>query len=398
MGRRLGRARGAPPPEAPPPRPEGELVWIHVTGAARRAPLLRLGQRLRELRPGLSLLFTADGEVTPPARLPDAAAWQALPPDAPGAAQRFLAHWAPDCCLWSGGAMPRALMAAAAQAGVPLFLVDAAEADLDRGARAWWPPVGRRPELRRFDAALARDEAVARRLRRAGMAAEAISVAGPLQEGGGPLPCDEGELQHLAGALAGRPVWLAAMTQPGEVASVLQAHRAAMRLSHRLLLILVPDRPEDGPAAAEALAAANLPTARRTAGERPEDTTQVYLADTRGEMGLWYRLAPVTFMASSLEAGHGGRDPYEAAALGSAVIYGPNASGHLDAYARLVAAGAARLVSDATSLSAALSQMIAPDRAASMAEAGWAVVSAGAEVTDRITDLVLDTLDIGRAA
>ena len=294
--------------------------------------------------------------------------------------------------------MPGALTAAAGQAGVPLFLVDAAEADLERAARAWWPPVGRRPELRRFDAALARDEAAARRLRRGGMAPEAISVAGSLQEGGGPLPCDEAELQTLAGALAGRPVWLAAMTQPDEVASVLQAHRAAMRLSHRLLLILVPDRPEDGEAAAGAVAAANVPTARRAAGERPDDATQVYLADTRGEMGLWYRLAPVTFMASSLEAGHGGRDPYEAAALGSAVVYGPNASDHLDAYARLVAAGAARRVSDATSLSAALSQMIAPDRAASMAEAGWAVVSAGAEVTDRITDLVLDTLDLGRAA
>lgn len=293
--------------------------------------------------------------------------------------------------------MRGALMAAAAQAGVPLFLVDAAEADLERGGPAWMPALRNR-RLHRFDAALARDEAAARRLRRGGMTPETISVTGPLEEGSSPLPCDEAELQRLADGLRGRPVWLAAMTQPGEVSAVLQAHRAAMRLSHRLLLILVPERPEDGDAAAQALGAAKLAAARRSEGTRPDDTTQVYLADTRGETGLWYRLAPVTFMASSLEAGHGGRDPYEAAALGSAVIYGPEATDHLDDYARLVAAGAARRVTDATSLSAALTQMIAPDRAAAMAQAGWAIVSAGAEVTDRITDLVLDTLDLGRAA
>ena len=188
------------------------------------------------------------------------------------------------------------------------------------------------------------------------------------------------------------------MTQPAEVALVLQAHRAALRLAHRLLLILVPDRPADGDAAAADIATAGMLAARRSAGESPDDATQVYLADTRGEMGLWYRLSPVTFMASSLEPGHGGRDPYEPAALGSAVIYGPNVGHHLDAYARLLAVGAARLAGDAASLSGALSHLIAPDRAAAMAQAGWQIVSAGAEVTDRITDLVLDTLDLGQTA
>jgi 3-deoxy-D-manno-octulosonic-acid transferase len=280
---------------------------------------------------------------------------------------------------------------------VPLFLVDAAERDLETGGLSWLPAL-RGDAFGRFDAALARDEAAARRLRRLGMPPDRISVIGPLQEGSGPLPCDEADFDTFSASLATRPVWLAAMTQPAEVPPVLQAHRATLRLAHRLLLILVPDRPADGDAAAADISAAGLLAARRSAGELPDDGTQVYLADTRGEMGLWYRLSPVTFMASSLESGHGGRDPYEAAALGSAVIYGPNVGHYLDAYSRLLAGGAARLAGDAASLSGALSYLIAPDRAAAMAQAGWQIVSAGAEVTDRITDLVLDTLDLGQTA
>ncbi|MFP4304680.1 MAG: 3-deoxy-D-manno-octulosonic acid transferase [Rhodosalinus sp.] len=379
-----------------PPRPPGELVWLHVTGAQRRGPLLRLGQRLAGQRPGLTLLYTAAPDVPPPPRLRGAALWQPLPAEGVGEAQRFMRHWAPDCCLWSGGAPRAALLGAASKAGVPLFLVDADERDLDGGLT--WLLTLRGDAFGRFDAALARDDGAARRLRRLGIPSDRISVIGPLQEGSGPLPCDEAAFDSFSGLLATRPVWLAAMTQPAEVAPVLQAHRATLRLAHRLLLILVPDKPADADAAAADISAAGLLAVRRSAGELPDDATQVYLADTRGEMGLWYRLSPVTFMASSLEAGHGGRDPYEPAALGSAVICGPNMDHHIDACSRLLAGGAARVAGDAASLSDALSHLIAPDRAAAMAQAGWQIVSAGAEVTDRITDLVLDTLDLGQTA
>jgi 3-deoxy-D-manno-octulosonic-acid transferase len=373
------------------------VVWIHVTGVERRSPLMRLGQRLAELRPGLTLLYTAAPGVPPPPRLRGTSVWQPLPAEGGADSERFMRHWVPDCCLWSGGAPRAALLRAASAAGVPLYLVDAAEKDLETGRLSWLPAFGG-DGFDRFDAALARDEAAARRLRRLGVQPTLISVIGPLLEGSGPLPCDDTDFDTLSELLATRPVWLAAMTQPAEVSLVLQAHRATLRLAHRLLLILVPDSPADGDAAAADIASAGLLSARRSAGEAPDDSTQVFLADTRGEMGLWYRLAPVTFMASSLEPGHGGRDPYEAAALGSAVLYGPNVGHHLDAYSRLANGAAARMAGDGAGLSAALAQLIAPDRAAAMAEAGWQIVSAGAEVTDRITDLVLDTLDLGKPA
>ena len=125
----------------------------------------------------------------------------------------------------------------------------------------------------------------------------------------------------------------------------------------------------------------------------PEDSTQVLVAEDPGDMGLFYRVAPVSFLGSSLVADHGGGDPFEAAALGSAVLYGPNVRRFLPAYSRLAATGAARIVNDAVALGTAVSRLIAPDQAATMAHAGWDVVSEGAAQTDRVTDLIIDALD-----
>ena len=147
-------------------------------------------------------------------------------------------------------------------------------------------------------------------------------------------------------------------------------------------MILVPDDETEGREFRQMLHDTGFRTAVWSEGEMPDETTQILLADTRGEMGLWYRLAPVTFMGSSLMPGHGGRDPYEPAALGSAILYGPNVGRYLAAYSRFAAAGAARIVKDSDSLAAAVQQCLAPDKAAQMATAGWEVASEGAEVTD----------------
>ncbi len=127
--------------------------------------------------------------------------------------------------------------------------------------------------------------------------------------------------------------------------------------------------------------------------EEPDDTTQILIADDPEDLGLFYRLAPVSFLGSSLASGQGGRNPFEAAALGSAVLYGPNVRQYLPFYTRLANAGAARIVNDAQSLATAVTRLVAPDQAAAMAHAGWDVISQGAEQTDRIIAMVQDTLD-----
>ena len=125
----------------------------------------------------------------------------------------------------------------------------------------------------------------------------------------------------------------------------------------------------------------------------PDETTQVILADTAGELGLWYRIAPITFMGGSLCEGAHGSDPNEPAAHGSAIIHGPNVRAYQPAYSRFAEAGAARGVRDADTLAQAVQSIIPPDRSAAMAHAAWDVATQGAAMMDRLVALVGETLD-----
>ncbi len=73
------------------------------------------------------------------------------------------------------------------------------------------------------------------------------------------------------------------------------------------------------------LAAEGLRFARRSAGDPVSVQTDIYLADTMGELGLFYRLCPIAFIGGSLAA-KGGHNPFEAARLDCAVLHGPDMS------------------------------------------------------------------------
>ena len=381
----------------PREKPEETIVWGHATSPARAASLLQIGARLHASRPEITLLLTTPPDMQVPEHLRDYVIWQSLPDDTVSNSEAFLAHWEPAICLWTGGFLRPALIHCAAKQDLPLFLIDVDE-DGFNGSRWRWMPDLVRANLNDFSAIMVRSGTAVQMLRRMGVPETDVTFTGPLQEGGSALKCNEQEREEMALAFAGRPVWLAAMAQLSEVETLLKAHRKSSRKAHRLLLILVPDNEAQGSDFLEVLKQEGLRVAVWSEGEIPDETTQVFLADTHGDMGLWYRLAPVCFMASSLVPGYGGRDPFEPAALGSAILYGPNVSRYLSAYTRFANAGAARIVKDFNTLSAAISNLVAPDQAALMAVAAWGVESEGAEVTDQIIELVQDTLDVLEAA
>ena len=405
MGRSLGlaaylayaRRSGAAGPRPDQPRPERVVIWAHAVDDARADVLTHLADRLAQHRSDLHMVLTSP--ETPPRRAGQGGRviWQPAPSDNIPAAEAFLAHWRPDLCLWTGGDLRPALIICAARAHVPLFLVDAEAALLERPAWRWFPDLAR-AVLDEFEEIHARDEAAARQARRMGASPQIVRVTGALREGGLSLPYSASDRDEMARLLRGRPVWLAAMVQPGEIETVLGAHREASRMAHRALLIVVPDEIDDSDAMAVAIAADGWRQIAWSTGALPDESTQVILADTRGEMGLWYRLAPITFMGSSLVSGQHGRDPNEPAAHGSAILYGPNVARYLQRYSRYAEAGAARIVRDSATLAAAVQGLMPPDRAATMAHAAWDVASRGAEVMDRVLDMVLDRLDRDEAA
>ncbi len=373
------------------PRMGSSLVWIHCADPERALILVQLGQRIAAQRSDAQILLSLFPGQAPP-ELPEGVLFSEAPSENPADVAKFLNHWDPDALLWMGPWLRPSLNHGSHERGVPMVLVDADELGLEQ--KNWrWLPDSLRTTLQMFSCIYARNSASAYRMRRSLGINGPIEDSGPLQEGSPALSCSETDLEDLGDALKGRPVWLAARVQVGELDSVLTAHRASMRLSPRMLLVVVPDDPKDAGAVLTACEEGGWRVSLWDNGEMPDEKTQILLAEDAGELGLFYRIAPMSFLGSSLVSGQGGRNPYEPAALGSAILYGPGVRLHLDAYSRLAKAGAARIVKDGESLAAAVASLLAPDKLAKMVHAGWEIVSESALVTDRIVDRVNSALD-----
>jgi 3-deoxy-D-manno-octulosonic-acid transferase len=205
----------------------------------------------------------------------------------------------------------------------------------------------------------------------AALGARDTRAPGNLKYAAPALPVDAAELARWRDRLAGRKLWLAASVHPDEVAVIGAAHAALAAAHPGLLTIIVPRHPERGAEFAARLA--GVAVTRRAAGEAPPDGAGVWIADTLGELGLFYRLAPVVVMGRSLAAPGGGQNPLEAARLGCAVAAGPLMENFTEVAATLEAAGGLARVTDAAGLAAWVDGMLRdPARVAAMGQAGRA--------------------------
>jgi 3-deoxy-D-manno-octulosonic-acid transferase len=374
-------------------RPAGEVVWCHAADASHAEIALRLADRLTQESPDIHLLLTTAQKTAPPQRLSVSARYAELPAETNGSARSFLDHWAPDVCVWTAGDIRPVLLSNAGRRDIPLFLVDAIDTRLS-GLGWRWLPNGHRTAFKLFEKIMARDHATEEVLRvKLGVPGMRISVGGPLWQGSRPLRCNEEEREELSKLLLGRPVWLGAHLHRDEITQVLDAHLEIIRVSHRTVLVLSPNAFEDVEFARQCLENSGLRFIDWSAGEAPDETTQAILTDDPGDLGLWYRVAPITFMGSSLAAGTYGSDPNEPAAHGSAILYGPNVRQYLETYSRFAEVGAARIVRDAETLAHAVQRIIPADQSAAMAHAAWDVATQSAAVMDQIVDMILEALE-----
>lgn len=375
------------------PRPEGQAVWVAAGTDVAQGPLEQLCQALLAERPKLLIVLTCEGAagrvmpVVPPNVIPEVA-----PADRPADVETFLAHWQPDALLLIGQSLPPATILACNARHVPVVL-----AGLGARADAFGEGLFRRQLakslLPRIDRILVADQAMALALHGLVGDLPAVEIAGHLEEVPQPLSCNEAERASLAQYFGTRGVWLAADCPEGEEEAVLAAHGQAMGMAHRMLLILVPQDVSQGAAVADRITREGYVVALRSHDEEPDAETQVYVADTDGEYGLWYRLAPVTYLGGTMWEKGPCRDPMEAAALGSAILCGPRTGDHAAAFAQLTAAKALRAVRSPMALADAVAELIAPDRAALLAHNAWGVSSGGAEVTGAVVQAVTAMLD-----
>jgi 3-deoxy-D-manno-octulosonic-acid transferase len=375
-------------------RPPGPLVWVHAASNGEAVSMLSLIDRLLVERPTLSVLVTT-GTVTSARllahRLPADRAWhQYVPVDRPAYVRRFLDHWRPDLALWVESELWPNLIAETDRAGTPLLLLNGRMSL--RSFRGWQRLPGLiGPLLAAFELCLAQDDAQADRLRRLGAAA-ATSV-GDLKTAAAPLPCDEGELARIAADAADRPLWLAASTHAGEEEAAAEVHRSLMRERPGLLTIIAPRHPARAAEIAAMLEARGLNVARRSTGEALDSSIDIYLADTLGELGLFYRLAGIAFIGGSLTP-VGGHNPLEAALLDCAILHGPDMSNCAAMAQSLDAAGASIRIENAAALGVAVRRLLGdPVERARRAAAAAGVAADNRAVLDAVLARIAPWLD-----
>ncbi len=379
------REAGKPPPRLR--RPAGRLFWLHAPNRGQAGPMLALARRLVE-EDGIAVLVTCPDDLPPR----DGVIHEAPPLDTPAEIRAFLDHWRPEIAVFGAGELRPAALHEAFERKIPLMMVNARTPAFLRDRDAWYPGL-MRAALSRFAHICAVDEPSARAFRKSGAVLSSVAVTGPMEEESIAPPCLEAERAALARILAARPVWFAAGLPEAEEEAVLAAHRASLRYSHRLLLILMPDEPGRAEALSHRLEADGWSVAQRMRDEEPDPEIEVLVVDNPAEYGLWYRLAPITFLGGSLLGQGPTRNPIEAAALGSAILHGPRSGAFAPVVGRLGAARATRVVASPADLGDALGDLLAPDRTARLAQAAWTVASDGAEVTETVLSRIRTLTD-----
>lgn len=364
-------------------RPSGPLVWIHGASVGEVLAAASLIERLRALN--LRILLTS-GTVTSAAivarRFPPDVIHQYVPYDSPRFVARFLDHWRPSLALFIESDLWPNLILSSAARRLPMVLINGRMSP--RSFPRW-----RRASatisalLSRFDICLAQSRVDAERF--AALGSANVMTTGNLKLDVPAPPADPNKLDRLLLATRGRPVIVAASTHPGEDEILLAAHRSLTGFFPGLLTVIAPRHPDRGPAIARLVAAAGLSAALRSREELPTASTDIYVADTLGELGVFYRLAPIVFMGGSLVP-HGGQNPIEAVKLGAAVVHGPHVFNFTDVYEALDTAGGARRAVNVEMLVKQLGQLLADPDARNM------VAAAGARVVDELGGALERTL------
>ncbi len=339
-------------------RPSGHVVWVHAASVGEANSVLPLVAALAERRPGITVLLTT-GTVTSARsvarQLPAGTIHQYVPLDAPQLVARFLSHWQPSLAVFTEQEIwPNLIMETRAR-GIPLALVNAR---MSENSFARWQ---KRPALAKalfssFSIVLAQSEAFAGRF--AALGAEAARTAGNLKIDAPAPPVNSVEMAKLEAALGGRPRFVAASTHPGEEIIIAAAHRLLAARTPGFVTIIAPRHPERGPGLADTLKSQGFAVALRSQGEWPSTGTDIYIADTIGELGTFYAATPVAFIGGSLIA-RGGQNPIEAVRHNAAVLTGPHWTNFVEAYEALLARGGAAEVQSAEDIAARVAGLLA---------------------------------------
>lgn len=363
-------------------QPRRGLIWLHATEPSEHEVLKVLAAQLADLRDAPECLVSGS-------------AVQPGPGDEPAAIDRFLAREQPEVAVLAGAVLPPNLIERCHARGIGLFLVNAAHPAAPGHWRFW--PGFTRALLGAFTQIHTRSAAAETALKAMVRGAVPVLHSGSLARFPPAPGCNHSELEAMRRALASRPVWFAYSLPAIEVEPALQAHAQALRRSHRLVMIVAPRDPREGEALAAQASAMGFVCARRSLDDEITPTTQLYIADAEEEPGLFLRLSQVSYLGGSLSRDIATPGPLPAAALGSALIFGPQATPGDRAFLDLLRrAGGGRRIASGAELGNALSALLAPEVGADAALKAWTLATEGSDATYHLARTICDWVKLNR--
>ncbi len=380
---RLAAFLRAGPAKAPDyaKRPAGPLVWLHFPTETPPEPVQELCQMLCARHKGLACLLSSNEETV----------WRdakntfvtRLPNDTALSVEDFLNHWQPDLLLWADPIFQLRVLQRFKSHKKPMFLINMPVLDLSR--RSIRRTVN--TVLAQFDRAQVVSSGAAERLQSLGYPAEKIVKAVPISEMAWPLPDDETMRRAIATGLGPRPIWCAPHLRISELSVISNAHHIARKSFPTAALIIVPAAGEDVGEISRILRSGGWRVSTDNPASPVDPQCDILLASSPKVLGVWYRLASVCVMGGSFN-GPASCDPFEAVALGSAVICGAITFPHGARFRQLAKGSALVRVDNPANLGASLASILAPDKSAELATAGWRVGSEGVEALTQIANLV----------
>jgi 3-deoxy-D-manno-octulosonic-acid transferase len=374
-------------------RGDKALVWFHAASVGESQSLLVLIRRLLDAYPQIQVMVTT-GTVTSARlmaeRLPPRAFHQYLPADHPGWTENFLTHWHPDLVIWSESEFWPNMLLGISKRNIPAILLNARMSETS--FRQWSLAKGFIGIiLKTFQLCLGQNQAEVDRLLKLG--APRAKISGNLKYAAAPLPCDPDALAVLQKAIGPRPHLLWAVTHPGEEEIACRIHKELQRAVAGLLTIIVPRHPRRGAEISALAGKAGLKTSLRSQKELPAAGDDIYIADTLGETGLFYRLAPLCILGGSFVP-HGGHNPIEPAQLGCQIFYGPHMFNFVSICDDFESRGAALRVADEEALQQKLAAALQnPQHFSAMAEAAKNWVQQQSHIVDEIAAEIAPFLD-----
>lgn len=372
------------------PRPYGQLVWLHGASVGESVALLTVVEKLRAEANPPSVMVTT-GTVTSAKvmkdRLPEGSFHQFMPLDRKLWVDRFLDHWRPDGVIWTESEIWPGVFAGIKTRHIPAVMINARlSAKTVRNWRWFKPWIKSLIEIFSFVTAQTKID----KKNWEDLGGSSAQMLGNIKFVVAEQPYDIDKLTILQAEIGNRPLWIFSSIHPGEELLAARVHQQLKAAHPDLLTFIIPRHPHRGDDFTAALRAKGLAVAQRSHDEKITAETQVYIADTIGEMGVFYRLGKTVVIGGSFVP-HGGQNPIEPTKLKAAVLYGPHMFNFTAICTAFESAQAVRSVADEVALTHNLADLLAhPAKVAQLGEAAYDVAQMEANSLDVIWQQIGD--------